>query len=130
MADDFAKPNGIAFSPDESQLYIVDTGRSHGAEFPKHMRRFDVNGETLSGGAVFAESEVGMFDGMRLDIHGNIWTSSGDGIRCYGADGVLLGIVRIPEVVANCAFGGLKRNRLFICGTTSLYSVYLNTRGA
>lgn len=130
VADDFAKPNGIAFSPDESQLYIVDTGRSHGAHYPKHMRRFDVTGETLSGGAVFAESEVGMFDGMRLDVHGNVWTSSGDGVRCYGADGVLLGIVRIPEVVANCAFGGLKRNRLFICGTTSLYSVYLNTRGA
>ena len=130
VADDFAKPNGIAFSPDESQLYIVDTGRSHGAQYPKHMRRFDVKGEKLSGGAVFAESEVGMFDGMRLDVHGNVWTSSGDGVRCYGADGVLLGIVRIPEVVANCAFGGLKRNRLFICGTTSLYSVYLNTRGA
>ncbi len=132
VADDFAKPNGLAFSPDESQLYIIDTGRSHGPQYPRHMRRFDVgaDGRTLSGGAVFAESAVGMFDGLRVDVHGNIWTSSGDGVRCYAADGTLLGIIRIPEVVANCCFGGRKRNRLFICGTTSLYSVYLNTRGA
>jgi gluconolactonase len=132
VADDFAKPNGLAFSPDESQLYIVDTGRSHGAQYPKHIRRFDVapDGRTLSGGGVFAESDVGMFDGLRIDIHGNVWTSSGDGVRCYAADGTLLGLVRIPEVVANCCFGGRKRNRLFICGTTSLYAVYLNTRGA
>ena len=132
VADDFAKPNGLAFSPDESQLYIIDTGRSHGPQYPRHMRRFDVgaDGRTLSGGAVFAESAVGMFDGLRVDVHGNIWTSSGDGVRCYAADGTLLGIIRIPEVVANCCFGGRKHNRLFICGTTSLYSVYLNTRGA
>ncbi len=132
VADDFAKPNGLAFSPDESRLFIVDTGRSHGAQYPKHMRRFEVNtdGRTLSGGGVFAESEVGMFDGLRVDVHGNVWTSSGDGVRCYAGDGTLLGIIRIPEVVANCCFGGRKRNRLFICGTTSLYAVYLNTRGA
>lgn len=131
VATDFAKPNGLAFSPDEKRLYIIDTGRSHGAQYPKHMRVFDVgaDGRTLTGGAVFAESEVGMFDGMRVDVHGNIWTSSGDGVRCYAADGTLIGLVRIPEVVANCCFGGAKRNRLFICGTTSLYSVYLNTRG-
>ena len=132
VATDFAKPNGIAFSPDERRLYVVDTGRSHGAQFPKHMRVFDVaaDGKSLSGGGVFADSEIGMFDGMRVDMHGNVWTSSGDGVRCYAADGTLLGMVKIPEVVANCCFGGAKRNRLFICGTTSLYSVYLNTRGA
>ena len=132
VATDFAKPNGIAFSPDERRLYVVDTGRSHGAQFPRHMRVFDVaaDGKSLSGGGVFADSEIGMFDGMRVDVHGNVWTSSGDGVRCYAADGTLLGMVKIPEVVANCCFGGAKRNRLFICGTTSLYSVYLNTRGA
>ena len=132
VAMDFAKPNGLAFSPDEKRLYIVDTGFSHGPQFPRHIRVFDVgaDGRTLSGGGVFAESAVGMFDGLRTDVHGNVWTSSGDGVRCYAADGTLLGIIRIPEVVANCCFGGVKRNRLFICGTTSLYSVYLNTRGA
>ena len=132
VAMDFAKANGLAFSPDEKRLYIVDTGFSHGPQFPRHIRVFDVgtDGRTLSGGGVFAESVVGMFDGLRTDVHGNVWTSSGDGVRCYAADGTLLGIIRIPEVVANCCFGGAKRNRLFICGTTSLYSVYLNTRGA
>ena len=132
VATDFAKPNGLAFAPDERRLYIADTGFSHGPQFPRHIRAFDVgaDGKTLSGGAVFADSVVGMFDGLRVDGHGNVWTSSGDGVRCYAADGTLLGIVKIPEVVANCCFGGAKRNRLFICGTTSLYSVYLNTRGA
>ena len=67
---------------------------------------------------------------LRVDRHGNVWTSAGDGVRCYAPDGTLLGLVRIPEVVANCCFGGAKRNRLFICGTTSLYAVYLNTAGA
>lgn len=130
VATDFAKPNGLAFSPDGSLLYIADTGFSHGEQFPRHIRVFRCDGKTLLGGAVFATSEVGMFDGLRVDAHGNVWTSSGDGVRCYAPDGALLGLVRIPEVVANCAFGGAKRNRLFICGTTSLYAVYLNTRGA
>jgi gluconolactonase len=132
VATDFAKPNGLAFGPGEQRLYIVDTGFSHGAEFPRHIRAFDVaaDGRTLAGGAVFATSEVGLFDGLRVDVHGNLWTSSGDGVRCYAPDGTLLGIIRVPEVVANVCFGGAKRNRLFICGTTSLYSVYLNTRGA
>jgi gluconolactonase len=96
------------------------------------MRVFDVapDGRSLSGGAVFAESQVGMFDGLRVDTAGNVWTSSGDGVRCYAPDGTLIGIVRVPEVVANCCFGGAKRNRLFICGTTSLYSVYVNAQGA
>ena len=132
VATDFVKPNGLAFAPDEQRLYIADTGFSHGPQFPRHIRVFDVgaDGQNLSGGAVFADSVIGMFDGLRVDRLGNVWTSSGDGVRCYAADGVLLGIVKIPEVVANCCFGGAKRNRLFICGTTSLYSVYLNTRGA
>ena len=132
VADDFAKPNGLAFSADETKLYIADTGFSHGPQFPRHIRAFDVaaDGASITGGAVFATSVIGMFDGFRADVRGNVWTSSGDGVRCHAADGTLIGIVRIPEVVANCCFGGAKRNRLFICGTTSLYSVYLNTRGA
>jgi gluconolactonase len=132
VATDFEKPNGIAFSPDEKLLYIADTGFSHGDQFPRHIRVFDVglDGKSLAGGRVFASSEVGMFDGMRIDVHGNVWTSSGDGVRCYAPDGTLIGRVRIPEVVANCCFGGPKRNRLFICGTTSLYSVFLNVSGA
>ena len=131
VATDFAKPNGIAFSPDEKLLYVADTGYSHGEQFPRHIRVLEVaaDGKSLGGSRVFATSEFGMFDGFRLDIQGNLWTSSGDGVRCYAPDGTLIGRVRIPEVVANCCFGGPKRNRLFICGTTSLYSVFLNTRG-
>jgi len=62
-------------------------------------------------------------------VQGNLWTSASDGVHCYAADGTLIGKILIPEAVANVCFGGAKRNRLFICATTSLYAVYLNTRG-
>ena len=126
---DMIKPNGLAFSLDESQLYVVDTGRTHGAQHPRHIRVFDVNGTTLRGGREFAECTVGLFDGFRLDVEGRIWTSAGDGVHCYLPDGALIGKILVPEVVANVCFGGLKRNRLFICGTTSLYAVYVMTNG-
>ena len=130
VATDFVQPNGLAFSPDESLLYVVDTGATHQADGPHHVRRFsvDANG-TLTGGAVFAVCPVGLYDGLRVDVHGNLWLSAGDGVHCHAPDGTLLGKVLIPETVANLCFGGAKRNRMFICGTTSLYSVYLNTRG-
>ena len=125
-ADDFVKPNGLAFSPDETQLYVVDTGRSHGPEHPAHMRVFDVDAAgALSGGRVFADCTAGFFDGFRFDGAGRIWTSAGDGVHCYDPDGTLLGKVRVPEIVSNVCFGGPKRNRLYICGTTSLYAVFL-----
>jgi gluconolactonase len=131
VASDFVQPNGLAFSPDESLLYIVDTGVTHVADGPHHERRFRVNANgTLSGGEVFATCPVGLYDGLRIDVHGNLWLSAGDGVHCHTADGALLGKVLIPETVANLCFGGAKRNRMFICGTTSLYAVYLNTRGA
>ncbi|QTN22272.1 SMP-30/gluconolactonase/LRE family protein [Rhizobacter sp. AJA081-3] len=131
VAGDFVQPNGLAFSPDESLLYIVDTGATHQADGPHHVRRFKVgtNG-TLSGGEVFATCPVGLYDGLRVDVHGNLWLSAGDGVHCHAPDGTLLGKILIPETVANVCFGGAKLNRLFICGTTSLYAVYLNTRGA
>jgi gluconolactonase len=130
VASDFVQPNGLAFSPDESLLYIVDTGVTHHVDGPHHVRCFRVgaNGE-LSGGEVFAICPVGVYDGLRVDVHGNLWLSAGDGVHCHAPDGALLGKVLIPESVANLCFGGAKRNRMFICGTTSLYSVYLNTRG-
>ena len=132
VATDFVKPNGLAFSPDESKLYIADTGATHVANGPRHIRVFDVgaDGITLGGGKVFASCSVGLFDGFRIDVHGNVWTSTGEGVLCYAPDGTLLGKILVPEVVANVEFGGPKRNRLFICGTTSLYSIYLNTKGA
>ena len=130
VATDFVQPNGLAFSPDESLLYVVDTGATHQADGPHHVRRFSVGANgTLTGGAVFAVCPVGLYDGLRVDVHGNLWLSAGDGVHCHAPDGTLLGKVLIPETVANLCFGGAKRNRMFICGTTSLYSVYLNTRG-
>ena len=132
VADDFVQPNGLAFSPDESLLYIVDTGATHQADGPHHVRRFKVaaDGRTLSGGEVFATCPVGLYDGFRVDVQGNLWLSAGDGVHCHASDGTLLGKILIPEVVANVCFGGAKLNRLFMCGTTSLYSVYLNTAAA
>jgi gluconolactonase len=132
VATDFVKPNGLAFSPDEKQLYIVDTGATHVKDGPRHIRRFSVaaDGRTLAGGEVFATCDAGLFDGFRFDVHGNLWTSAGDGVHCYAPDGALLGKIPIPEVVSNVCFGGPKRNRLFITATSSLYAVFLNTRGA
>ncbi|MHA1565110.1 MAG: SMP-30/gluconolactonase/LRE family protein [Alphaproteobacteria bacterium] len=132
VADDFDKPNGLAFSPDESILYIADTGASHDPDGPRHIRALDVSadGRTLSNSRVFATCDNGLFDGFRCDTDGNVWSSAADGVHCYTPDGTLIGKILIPEVVANVVFGGPKMNRLFICGTTSIYSAYLNRRGA
>jgi gluconolactonase len=116
VADDFDRPNGLAFNLDESKLYVSDTGAE------PCMR---VVGEGL-----FATPTVGVFDGFRFDDEGRIWTSAGDGVHVYDPDGTLLGKIRIPEVVANVCFGGPKRNRLYICATTSLYAILLPVRGA
>lgn len=130
VVTDMVKPNGLAFSPDETKLYVVDTGRSHGPENPANMRVYDVSAEgKVSGGTVFADCTAGFFDGFRFDADGRIWTSAADGIHCYDPDGTLIGKVLIPEVVSNCVFGGAKLNRLFVTGTTSLYSVYLLVNG-
>lgn len=129
--DDMVRPNGLAFSTDERKLYIADTGASHVENGPQHIRVFNVGEDgKLSGGDVFATCTAGFFDGFRLDDTGRIWTSAGDGVHCYDPDGTLIGKVLVPEGVANVVFGGPKRNRLFICGTTSLYSMLLAVNGA
>lgn len=131
VGTDFVKPNGLAFAPDEKRLYVADTGASHDPDGPRHIRVFDVaeNGK-LSGGAVFATAEAGLFDGVRVDTTGRVWTSAIDGVHCYAPTGELLGKILVPEVVANVCFGGLKKNRLYICGTTSLYAVLTHVNGA
>jgi gluconolactonase len=130
-AGDFIRPNGLAFSPDESLLYVSDTGATHGPDGPRHIRRFTIHADnTLSGGEVFAICTEGFFDGFRLDVDGRVWTSAADGVHVYEPDGTLIGKVLVPEVVANVEFGGTKRNHLFICGTTSLYTVKVMTNGA
>ncbi|WP_118184612.1 SMP-30/gluconolactonase/LRE family protein [Paraburkholderia phosphatilytica] len=131
VADDFAKPNGLAFSPDETQLYVADSGASHIDNGPRHIRVFDVDSSgKLRNSRVFKDVLPGVPDGMRLDEHGNVWTSAADGIHCYAPDGTLLGKILVPETVANLVFGGPNRNRLFIAASTSLYSLYVGVRGA
>ncbi|MBO0662978.1 SMP-30/gluconolactonase/LRE family protein [Jiella sp. MQZ9-1] len=132
VADDFVQPNGLAFSPDERLLYIVDTGRTHHPDDgPAHIRRFAVADDgRLTDKGVFADCTSGLFDGFRLDTEGRIWTSAADGVHCFDPDGTLIGRIKVPEVVANVCFGGPKRNYLYICGTTSLYGVRLPVNGA
>ena len=131
VTEDFVQPNGLAFSPDERLIYIADTGTSHVEDGPKHIRVFEIEGGSrLTNGRLFAHCDIGVFDGLRCDTRGHVWTSAGDGVHCYHPDGTLLGKIRIPEVVANLCFGGPKRNRLYICGTTSLYAVFVNAQGA
>ena len=126
VADDFDRPNGLVFSPDEKTLYIADTGAGLG-----HMRVFDVSADNrLSGGRVLAKCDAGRYDGFRVDTAGRIWSSANDGIHCLAPSGELLGKILVPEIVSNVCFGGLKRNRLFITATTSLYAVYTHVNGA
>jgi gluconolactonase len=124
VADDFHKPNGLAFSLDERQLYIVDTQE-------RHIRRFDVaGGGTLSGGDVFATCDAGTFDGLRLDDRGRVWAAAHDGLHCFDPDGTLLGKLHLPEIVANLVFGGPRRNELYITASSSLYSLRVTMTGA
>jgi gluconolactonase len=129
VVSDFLQPNGLAFSPDETLLYIADSGSSHSQGAPRHIRVFDVvEGRSLANGRVFCEVD-GTPDGMRVDIFGNVWTSGGKAVHCFAADGTLLGSIRLPETVANLTFGGIRGNRLFITATTSVYSVFVATNG-
>jgi gluconolactonase len=139
VVDDFVEPNGLCFSPDEKKLYICDTGFTDGPDNPSHIRVFDVDlgAGKLSKSKVFADMpKPSITDGLRCDTEGHLWCSVGwgdpneDGVRCYTPDGDLLGKIHIPETVANMCFGGQQRNRLYICGSTSLYAVYTSAQGA
>ena len=132
MATDFTGPNGLAFSPDEQRLYVSESGGQFDARPTRYIRVFDVQdgGARLGPGRVFHTLAPGNPDGFRCDEHGNIWCSAADGVHCIAPDGRLLGKVRVPHTVANVAFGGRFRSRLFICGSHTLYAIYLNVRGA
>lgn len=121
VADDFVRPNGLAFSADETQLYIVDTHR-------RHLRRFAVSDKgELSGGEVFAEA---WFDGIRLDHEGRVWAAALDGLHCYDPDGTLIGKLKLPESASNLTFGGRHRNNLFITNSAGdIYSIRVTFAG-
>jgi gluconolactonase len=137
VVDDFRRPNGLAFSPDEKKLYIIDTGATDGPQYPAHIRVFDVvDGKSLRGSKVFADFRPGFTDGLRPDTDGNMWCSWGwggldtNGVRVHAPDGTLLAFLHTPEVISNLCFGGTKRNRLFMTGSTSIYALYVNAVGA
>ncbi len=132
VVTDRVRPNGLGFSPDETTLYVADTGRSHVPGLPATITAYDVAPDGLSVAAprTFATCPEGLFDGFRLDSWGNLWTSAGQNVFAYAPDGTHLGTIAIGELVANVCFGGSKGNRLFIAAQTSLYAMYLNARGA
>ena len=131
ITDRLVKPNGLSFNKNESKLYISDTGGSHVKGGPRNIYSFDLRGEkvTSEDPKLFAECSNGLFDGFRIDSEDRIWTSAADGVHCYNSLGVLIGKIKIPEIVSNVCFGGERLNRLFITGTTSLYSAYLAVNG-
>jgi gluconolactonase len=131
VVTDFNQPNGLAFSPDETVLYVADSGASHDGTLPRSIRAFDVvDGQSLANGRVFCIIDNGVPDGIRTDVNGNLWSSAGDGVHCFDPAGKLIGKILVPQTVANLTFGGPKRNRLFIAATRSIYSVYLAVSGS
>jgi gluconolactonase len=133
VAGEVNRPNGLAFSPDESKLYVVEAGAS-----PRTIRSYDVtsDGKDLQGGSVLVTAEPdGTPDGLRVDVDGNLWVGWGmgkeglDGVSVFDPRGALIGRIDLPERCANLCFGGRHRNRLFMCGSTSVYSLFVNTQG-
>lgn len=153
VTDEIFKPNGVCFSPDYKKLYVADTGASHYDDAPKNIKVWDIVDEkSLKNGKEFASMnletsplapggkpvlQAGFADGIRCDVDGNIWASAGwvgagyDGVHVFEPkEGVRIGQILLPEICSNVCFGGTKRNRLFMTGSTSLYAVYVETQGA
>ena len=128
------RPNGLAFSPDEKKLYIVESGT-----VPRAIYVFDVAGDgakLANGRKLIVTEKDGTPDGFRVDIDGNLWCGWGmgsaelDGVRIFNPEGAPIGHISLPERAANVCFGGPKRNRLFMAASHSIYALYVNTQGA
>ena len=145
LTDEIHKPNGLCFSPDYKKLYVADTGASHYPDADRNIKVWDVvDGTKLANGREFASMEMeldgetvgGFADGIRCDEDDNIWASAGwvgdgyDGVHIFAPDGTRIGQILLPEICSNVCFGGTKRNRLFMTGSQSLYSLYVETKGA
>ncbi len=130
VTSDFDGPNGLCFSPDETRLYIAESGLQFAPEPVQEIRVFEVSGARLSNGRIFHKIQPGFADGMRCDEDGNVWSSAADGVHCIHPSGDLLGKIKVPCTVANLTFGGRNRSRLFICASHTLYAIYTNERGA
>jgi gluconolactonase len=126
IVTDMERPNGIALSPDESHLFISNTGDT------KYIRRYEIDKNlNVSKPVEFIKSDPEhVLDGFRFDVENNIWTSCGKGIACYTSSGEQIGYIKIPEIVSNVDFGGPEGNKLFITASTSFYMVDLNVKGA
>jgi gluconolactonase len=126
LITDMDRPNGIALSLDESQLFISNTGDI------KYIRRYDIDKNLkISKPIEFAKSDPDhVFDGFRFDAENNFWTSFGDGIACYAPSGEQIGYIKMQERVSNVDFGGVEGNTLFITASTSFYMATLNIKGA
>ncbi|HWO85562.1 MAG TPA: SMP-30/gluconolactonase/LRE family protein [Stellaceae bacterium] len=129
---DMERPNGLCFSPDEKRLYVVDTP---GGTKTTHVYDVVDDGTKLANGRVFFDATPGYADGIRCDTEGNVWAgfSGGedqDGVAVFAPDGKLIGRILLPERCANLCFGGLKRNRLFMAASQSIYSLYVEAQGA
>ena len=149
VTDEIFKPNGLCFSPDYKKLYVADTGATHYPDAPRDIKVWDVDGAKLKNGRKFISMSHqyknsnggtmngdGLADGIRADIDGNVWAAAGwvgdgyDGVHIFAADGQQIGKILLPEICGNLCFGGVKRNRLFMAGSQSLYSVYVEAQGA
>lgn len=122
-------PNGLAFSLDETQLYVADTGFMFDKNANQRICVYEIDGHNIGPGQDFHAVSHGCADGFRLDEDGNIWTSAGDGVHCISPDGKLLGKILVPEIVSNVCFGGRAKHILYMTGTTSLYAIALNRTG-
>ena len=136
VTDELEKPNGLCFSSDYAKLYVSDTGASHKPDHPRHIMVYDVvDGARLVNGRVFCDMSPSIADGIRCDQDGNLWSSAGsggegsDGVNVFAPDGDLIGKIHLPEITANLCFGGVKKNRLFLTASQSVYSLYVETQG-
>ena len=130
VTDEISAPNGLCFSPDQGKLYVADTGEG------REIKVWDLDGDRLRNGRRHAQltlpgaGTITSADGIRCDVDGNIWAGARPGVQVIAPDGIAIGFIRLPEVCANVCFAGLKRNRLFMTASQSLYSVYVGVRGA
>jgi len=138
VVSDLVIPNGIAFSPDEKLLYVIDSGTlmngpgTLNAKGPHDIHVYDVaaNGKSVGSGRVFAVVTPGFPDGMRLDADGNLYVGAFDGVQVFNPDGKLIGKILLMKQTANLCFGGKDNNILFICSSNSVWAIRLNTKGA
>jgi gluconolactonase len=147
VTDESFKPNGLCFSPDLKRLYVCDTGVTHYPKAPREIRVYDIDGTKLRNSRQFLSTSwdnyTGIADGIRADADGNIWAAIGQGANGTGSakadgdavyavspEGIKIGKILLPEICANVCFGGTRRNRLFMTASQSIYSLYVDTKGA